>query len=99
MAWFDAHPDLNTPESSPSGADHGMVLRALLGDGDPAFSASPALEPGRVTLVGTRAVDPAELAAIDRRLVTQTNDAAMSLRDASTCTSVNCHISRHLCPH
>ncbi len=83
VAWFDAHPDMNTPESSPSGAFHGMVLRALLGEGDPAFAASPVLEHGRVALVGTRAIDPAEQAAIDSGLATQTDDAAMSLHDAS----------------
>jgi arginase len=33
VVWFDAHGDLNTPESSPSGAFHGMVLRTLLGQG------------------------------------------------------------------
>ena len=33
VVWIDAHPDLNTPESSPSGAFSGMVLRAVLGDG------------------------------------------------------------------
>ncbi|KQQ95750.1 arginase [Leifsonia sp. Leaf325] len=33
VIWFDAHPDLNTPESSPSGGFGGMVLRTLLGDG------------------------------------------------------------------
>ena len=31
MVWIDAHPDLNTPDSSPSGAFSGMVLRAVLG--------------------------------------------------------------------
>ncbi|MBV1909658.1 MAG: arginase family protein [Kangiellaceae bacterium] len=33
IIWFDAHGDLNTPESSPSGHFHGMVLRTLLGEG------------------------------------------------------------------
>ncbi|UQS23199.1 arginase family protein [Amycolatopsis thermalba] len=60
VAWFDAHGDLNTPAGSPSGAFHGMVLRSLLGDGDPAFAAVPAVEPGRAVLVGARALDPAE---------------------------------------
>ncbi|GHF14297.1 arginase [Amycolatopsis deserti] len=60
VVWFDAHADLNTPASSPSGAYHGMVLRSLLGGGDPAFAAAPAVEPGRAVLVGTRALDPAE---------------------------------------
>ena len=35
LVWFDAHPDLNTPESSPSSAFHGMIVRTLLGDGAP----------------------------------------------------------------
>jgi len=83
VAWFDAHPDLNTPESSASGAFHGMVLRALLGEGDPAFTASPALEAGQVALIGTRAIDPAEQAAIDRGLAAQTQDAATTLHGAS----------------
>jgi arginase len=34
VIWIDAHADLNTPSSSPSGNFHGMVLRALLGEGD-----------------------------------------------------------------
>ncbi|NIH84912.1 arginase family protein [Amycolatopsis granulosa] len=69
VVWFDAHADLNTPGSSPSGAFHGMVLRSLLGDGDPAFAAAPPIAPGRAVLVGTRAVDPAERAAIEAGLV------------------------------
>ena len=34
VVWIDAHADLNTPESSPSKSFHGMVLRAILGEGD-----------------------------------------------------------------
>ncbi len=71
VAWFDAHPDLNTAESSPSGAFHGMVLRSLLGEGDPEFAAEPALEPGRVALVGTRAFDAAEREVVERGLVVE----------------------------
>ncbi|MEU6642383.1 arginase family protein [Saccharomonospora sp. NPDC046836] len=67
--WFDAHADCNTAASSPSGAFHGMVLRSLLGDGDPDFAASPALEPGRAVLAGTRAFDPAERRAVADGLV------------------------------
>ena len=33
VLWIDAHGDMNTPESSPSGNFHGMPLRVLLGDG------------------------------------------------------------------
>ncbi|MGW4523299.1 arginase family protein [Amycolatopsis sp. NPDC004378] len=75
VVWFDAHADLNTAESSPSGAFHGMVLRSLLGEGDPDFAASPALEPGRVALQGTRAFDPEEHAAVSRGLAVTSVDA------------------------
>jgi arginase len=62
VVWFDAHPDLNSPTSSPSGAFHGMVLRALLGDGPDGLvlGSELALAPGRVVLVGTRAADDPE---------------------------------------
>ncbi|WP_207453157.1 arginase family protein [Herbiconiux sp. SYSU D00978] len=60
VVWLDAHADLNTPESSPSRAFHGMVLRTLLGDGVPALVPSPPLAPSRLVLAGTRATDAAE---------------------------------------
>ncbi|PRX48326.1 arginase [Prauserella shujinwangii] len=66
--WFDAHADLNTVASSPSGAYHGMVLRSLFGEGDPDFAAAPALTPGRAVLVGTRAFDPEEARAVESGL-------------------------------
>ena len=60
VVWFDAHGDVNTPESSPSGAFHGMVLRTLLGSGFPEISPSRVLRPSQVVLAGVRALDPAE---------------------------------------
>jgi arginase len=69
VLWFDAHPDLNTSESSPSGAFHGMALRVLFGEGDPQFDARPALRRGNAVLVGARSVDEGEQAAIDDGLV------------------------------
>jgi arginase family enzyme len=60
VVWFDAHGDLNTPESSPSGAFHGMVLRTLLGDGPAALAPRRTLRPAQVVLAGTRALDAAE---------------------------------------
>ncbi|OLT46228.1 arginase [Saccharomonospora sp. CUA-673] len=68
-AWFDAHADSNTAAGSPSGAFHGMVLRALLGEGDADLAASPALEPGHAVLIGTRAFDPDERRAVDAGLL------------------------------
>lgn len=60
VVWFDAHGDLNTPESSPSGAFHGMVLRTLMGDGAPGLVPPRRLRPERTVLVGTRSLDPGE---------------------------------------
>ncbi|WP_150308401.1 arginase family protein [Planctomonas psychrotolerans] len=60
VVWFDAHADLNTPESSPSGAFHGMVLRALLGDGAPGLVLREGLSAGSIVLAGVRATDDAE---------------------------------------
>jgi arginase len=80
VVWFDAHPDLNTPGSSPSGAFHGMVLRSLLGEGDPELAGSPPLTAGRVALVGARAIDDGEREVIARGLVT--TDLAAALEGA-----------------
>jgi len=60
VVWFDAHPDLHVPATSPSGAFSGMALRAVLGDGEPALSLSPGVPAERIVLVGARAVDEAE---------------------------------------
>ncbi|MEU8397147.1 GNAT family N-acetyltransferase [Nonomuraea sp. NPDC048892] len=60
VVWFDAHGDLNSPESSPSGAFHGMIVRTLLGEGPLDLVPSPALRPDQLALVGTRVLDPAE---------------------------------------
>lgn len=60
VLWFDAHPDLNTPESSPSGAFGGMVLRTLLGDGAEELVPEHPLSPSQVVLVGARDIDTAE---------------------------------------
>lgn len=60
VVWLDAHPDLNTPETSPSGAFHGMVLRTLLGEGSPSLLPATPLPTSRLVLAGTRACDPLE---------------------------------------
>jgi arginase family enzyme/ribonuclease BN (tRNA processing enzyme) len=66
VVWFDAHGDLNTPASSPSGAFHGMVLRTLLGDGPAELLPSRALSPDQVVLAGVRALDPGESDYVQR---------------------------------
>jgi arginase len=64
VLWIDAHGDVNTPGSSPSGNVHGMVLAALLGWADDAFASDawplPAVDPERVALVGVRILDEGE---------------------------------------
>lgn len=65
VVWFDAHADLHTAASSPTGAFHGMVARALLGEGPEGLSADPALAADRLLLAGLRACDPAEDAVIE----------------------------------
>jgi arginase len=64
VVWIDAHGDLNTPETSPSGNVHGMVLAAALGLAGEAFRRDgwplPAVEPGKLALVGVRSLDDGE---------------------------------------
>lgn len=68
VLWFDAHGDLNTPETSPSGAFHGMPLRTLLGEGDSEFTQNlfSILKPEQVILVGVRSLDREERKYIER---------------------------------
>jgi arginase len=65
VVWFDAHPDLNTPQSSPSGAFTGMVLRALTGEGVPGLVPARPVSPASIVLAGARAIDEGEEAFID----------------------------------
>jgi arginase len=62
--WIDAHGDLNSPDTSPSGNVHGMVLAAALGLAGERFSDEgwglPALASGRVALIGVRSLDDGE---------------------------------------
>lgn len=65
VVWIDAHPDLNSPETSASGAFAGMVLRAVIGDGEPGLSLPAGTIPGeRVVVGGARSFDDPELAAV-----------------------------------
>jgi len=64
LLWIDAHADINTPESSPSGNVHGMPLAAIMGLGPPElaniFGFSPKIAPDNCVLVGVRDIDAAE---------------------------------------
>ena len=80
VVWLDAHGDLNTPESSPTGNVHGMVLAAALGLGGALFAREdwtlPAVESGRLALVGVRSLDQGErelLKQLDAKVFTMTD--------------------------
>lgn len=64
LIWFDAHADMNTPETTPSGNIHGMPLAALLGYGTPELTNvsgfAPKLDPKLCAHVGARDIDPGE---------------------------------------
>ena len=64
LIWFDAHADINTPETTPSGNIHGMPLAALLGYGAPELTNvggfAPKLDPKLCVHVGARDIDPGE---------------------------------------
>jgi arginase len=78
--WIDAHADMNTPETSPSGNIHGMPFAALLGFGPDALTEiagfKPKLQSGNCALVGVRDLDSRE-----RRLVKDSGVRAFTMRD------------------
>ena len=64
LIWLDAHADMNTPESSPSGNVHGMPLACIVGMGPPElsdlFGHRPKVLPRNAVIVGLRDVDQLE---------------------------------------
>lgn len=78
VLWFDAHGDLNTPRTTPSGNVHGMPLAAALGRGGPGFESAawtlPSLQPERVVVIGARDLDRGE-----RDLITELGLAVHSM--------------------
>ena len=80
VLWLDAHPDLNTPDSSPSGGFGGMTLRAIAGDGADglALDAETRIEPGRLVLGGIRAIDDEE-----RRFIDEHGVSVLTVEDLS----------------
>ena len=80
LIWIDAHADMNTPESSPSGNVHGMPLACIVGLGPKELAClggyAPKVEPPNVAIVGLRSVDE-----IERQNVRGTGIKAFTMRD------------------
>ena len=80
LIWFDAHGDMNVPESSPSGNIHGMPLAHLLGKGDNdlknILGFSPKVRPENVALIGIRAIDAGE-----RKIIRDSGIHAFTMRE------------------
>ena len=79
VLWFDAHGDLNTPESSPSKHFHGMPLRTLLGESDELIIGETfsRLNPNQVFVLGGRDIDEPEQAYIKSSGVSLYSPAGM----------------------
>ncbi len=80
LVWFDAHGDINTPATSPSGNVHGMPFAISLGEGDESLvnlqGFSPKVRPNRCSLIGIRDLDQAET-----DLVRQSGVLPFTMRD------------------
>lgn len=80
LIWIDAHTDINTPDSSPSGNVHGMPLAALMGlwDSDLTniYDFSPKVRPENCVLVGVRDID-----AVEKENVRRAGIGVFTMRD------------------
>lgn len=80
LIWIDAHADMNTPESSPTGNIHGMPLATLLGLGHPRLVEIggfwPKVKKENVALIGIRDID-----ATERDIVVKSGIHAYTMRD------------------
>jgi len=80
LIWIDAHADMNTPDSSPSGNIHGMPLACCVGMGPQElthiYGYAPKIRPENVAVVGLRSVDE-----VERLNVRQTGVNAFTMRD------------------
>src|SRR6266542_1074943 len=80
LIYFDAHADMNTPETTPSGNIHGMPLAVLLGFGAPELvnigGFAPKFDPALCAHVGARDIDPGE-----RELIRQLGIRFFTMRE------------------
>ncbi|WP_216828526.1 arginase [Alkalihalobacterium elongatum] len=71
VIWYDAHADLNTAETSPSGNIHGMPLAVNLGIGHPSLlnigGYCPKIKPENIVIIGARSIDEGERVLIKEK--------------------------------
>ena len=91
VIWVDAHADMNTPASSPSGNIHGMPLAALLGHGPASLTTlageGPALRPEDVAVIGARDIDPTELPLVRETGIRVYTMSELDRRGTSACVA------------
>ncbi len=83
LLWFDAHGDMNTPDSSPTGNIHGMPLASCLGKGIPELTKLgerfPMVDVANTCAVGVRSLDSRE-----RKIVQETGLKVFTMREIDT---------------
>ncbi|MFQ5937375.1 MAG: arginase, partial [Acidiferrobacterales bacterium] len=100
LIWLDAHMDSHTPETSPSGAVHGMPLACLLGFGPIPLvrlgGFSPKLLPEDVCVVGVRSFEPVEATLLTELGVRVFDMDEVDRRGLSTVLDeAQSHVQRH----
>ena len=100
VIWVDAHTDMNTPGTSPSGNIHGMPLSSLLGFGHDKLTSlngdSPSLKPENVAIIGARDVDFSEIPLVKELGVRVYTMTELDKRGAFACfEEAIAHVSRN----
>jgi arginase len=89
VVWVDAHTDMNTPDTSPSGNIHGMPLAVLMGYGPPELVGlagdRPALDPRDVAIIGARDVDSTEIPLVKEAGVRVYTMSELDRRGTAVC--------------
>ncbi|MFL6198048.1 MAG: arginase family protein [Thermoanaerobaculia bacterium] len=87
VVWMDAHGDLNTPDTTPSGFFDGMAISVAMGKAWPTLTAKlpgfHPLDPRNLIHVGARDFDPPELEVIDRERIARVPVEALDSLDAA----------------
>jgi len=97
LVYFDAHADMNTPETTPSGNIHGMPLAVLLGYGVSELTNvhgfSPKVDPQHVVHIGARDIDPGERELIHKLGIRFITMRDIDERGMSACIDEAIHIA------